>query len=280
MGGDKIMRKLFAIISGAIAGLLLSMAIGVGLQHRFPDEFKSFNWGLLFWGEHWFLRALASLLSSAWAGFIAGIIGREKGKILAIITVLPSWIIWVIAEYAVLTGHFPLFNIGDIYVSLGNKIFMGFIILGMLPVAWYSGEQGEIIGQEYSTYFDSRKHTLLGIKWYHYIWLPIVLYLIVIQGSYVGLYFLIWMKALWKSGFHFYISIIPTIFTLMLYGTLYLMAIGVIKTYLILAGFEEVHPKSRAVAKVLQYAIGFQIIAVALQSLIEYIHYLLAKWLS
>jgi hypothetical protein len=274
------MRKFFAIISGAMAGLLLSMAIGAGLQHRFPDEFKSFNWGLLFWGEHWFLRTLASLLSSAWAGFIAGVIGREKGKILAIITVLPSWIIWVLAEYTAMTGHFTLLNIDNIYISLGNKISMGFIILTMFPVAWYSGRQGEIIGQEYSTYFDSRKHTLLGIKWYHYTWLPIVLYFVVMQGSFAGLYFLIWLKALWKSGFSLFGSIIPSIFTFMIYGTLYLMAIGVKKTYLILGGLEEVSSKDRTVTQVLKYIIGFQAIATILQFLIEYIHYTIARWLS
>lgn len=274
-----MIRKFFAIVTGVIAGALLSMAIGAGLQHRFPDEFKSATWGVL-WGEHWFLRALASLISSALVGFITGVIGREKGKTLAIIAVLPSWVLWVIVEYTALTGHFPLFTIDDIYVSLGNKISMGFIILTMFPVAWYSGAQGEIIGQKYSTFFDSRKHTLLGIKWYHYTWLPFVLYFIVLQGSFAGLYFLTWLKALWKSGFSFLGSIIPAIFTFMIYGTLYLMAIGVQKTYLILAGFEEVTSKGRVAVKVIQYAIGFQIIAGILQIVIEYIHYLIAKWLS
>lgn len=140
-----MIRKFFAITTGVIAGALLSMAIGAGLQHRFPDTFKSATWGVL-WGEHWFLRALASIISSAWAGFITGIIAREKGKILAIVAVLPSWILWVIFEYTALTGHFPIFAIDDIYVSLGNKISMGFIILAMFPVAWHSGTQGEIIG--------------------------------------------------------------------------------------------------------------------------------------
>ena len=274
-----MIRKFFAIITGVTAGALLSMAIGTGLLRRFPDEFKSATWGVL-WGEHWFLRALASMICSAWAGFITGIIAREKGKILAIVAVLPSWIIWIIAEYTALTGHFPLFTIDDIYVSLGNKISMGFIILAMFPVAWHSGAQGEIIGREYSTFFDSRKHTLLGIKWYNYTWLPIVLYLIVLQGSFAGLYFLTWLKTLWKSGFSFFGSIIPSIFTFMIYGTLYLMAIGVQKTYLILAGFEEASSKGKAAIKVIQYAIGFQILAGILQSTIEYIHYLITKWLS
>jgi len=275
-----MIRKFFAIITGVIVGALLSMAIGAGLQHRFPDEFKSFSWGVLLWGEHWFLRALAFLLSSACAGFVTGVIGREKGNLLAIIVVLPSWIIWVIFEYSAFSGHFPLLNLGDFYVSLGNKISMGFIILATLPVVWYSGAQGEIIGQKNSTFFDSRKHTLLGIKWYHYTWLPFVLYLIVLQGSFAGLYFLTWVKALWKSGFSFFGSIIPAIFTFMIYGTLYLMALGVQKTYLILSGFEEVTSKGRAAVKVIQYAIGFQIIAGILQFVIEYIHYSVAKWLS
>jgi len=275
-----MIRKIFAVITGIMVGSLLSMAIGGGLQRRFPDEFKSFSWGILLWGEHWFLRALASLLSSACAGFITGVIGREKGNFLAIIVVLPSWIIWVLFEYSALSGHFPLLNLGDFYVSLGNKIFMGLIILAMLPVAWYSGSQGETIGQKNSAYFDSRKHTLLGIKWYHYTWLPIVLYFIVMQGSFAGLYFLTWVKALWKSGFSFFGSIIPTVFTFMIYGTFFLMAIGVQKTYLILAGFEEVTSKGRAAVKVIQYAIGFQIMAGILQGVIEYIHYSIAKWLS
>ncbi len=275
-----MIRKFFAIITGIMAGLFLCLAINAGCHFRFPDEI---DWGALFWGEHWFIRALASLICSAGGGFVTGIIGREKGKILAIITVLPSWLIWVTTEYAALTGYFPFVDVSDDYVSLGNKISMGFIILTILPVAWYSGEQGEIVGQEYSMLFDSRKHTLLGIKWYHYFWLPIVLYLIVMQGSAASLYFLTWLKFLWKSGltpFGFFGSIIPLIFTVMIYGTLYLMAIGIQKTYLILAGIEKVGSKGRIAVKVIQYAIGFQIIAVILQTAIQYLHFTIAKFLS
>ena len=275
-----MIRKLFAIISGLLAGGLLSSAISTGLRYRFPDEFESFDWGMLIWGEHWFLRTLVSLVCAAWAGYIAGVIGREKGKELAIIAVLPSWAFWAYTEYMALTGHFPLFDVGDFYVSIGNKLAMGFIIIAMFPVAWIAGSQGEIIGQEFSTHFDSRKYTLLGIKWYHYIWIPIVLQLILLQGSYAGLYFLTWLKALWKAGFSIFHWIIPGIFTLALWGTLYLMGIGIMKTYLILAGFEEVPSKGKAFIKVLQYAIGFQIVAGALQYLIEYLHFLIGKWLT
>jgi len=272
-----MIRKIFAVIAGLIVGALLSMAIGAGLQHRFPDEMRSATWGIL-WGEHWFLKALASLTSAACAGFVTGLIAREKGKTLAILAVLPSWVFWIIVEYAALTGRFSPLHIDDIYVSLGNTISVGFIILAMFPVAWHLGAQGEITGQKYSTFFDSRRRTLVGIKWYHYIWLPIVLYLIVLQGSFAGLYFLTWLKVVWKSGFSFFGSIIPTIFTLAIYGTLYLMAVGVQKTYLLLAGLEEASSKASVAIKVLKYAVGFQILAVILQFGIEYVHHLITKW--
>jgi hypothetical protein len=277
-----MIRGFFAIIVGNIAGLLLTTAVGAGIQYRFPDEFTTFKWGLLLWGEHWFLRALTSFISSAFTGYIAGLIGRNKGRVLAIIAVFPSWIVWIVAEYTAITGHFPLINGGDVYVSLGNKIFMGFIILTILPVAWWSGFQGQITGREYSTHFDSKKHSLLGIKWYHYTWIPIILYLIMMQGSFSGLYFLTWVKALWKLGVdRFFLgAIIPTVFTMALYGTLFLMAKGVQRAYLILAGFENIPSKRKVAVKVLKYAVGYQAIATVLQIGIEYVHYTLGKWLS
>lgn len=277
-----MMRGIFAIIAGNTAGLLLAGAVGAGVQYRFPDELAASGWGLLLWGEHWFLRALSSLINSALTGYTAGLIGRNKGGVLAIIAVFPSWVVWTVFEYIAITGHFFLFNEGDVYVSLGNKIFIGIIILGVLPVARWSGIQGQITGRKYSTHFDSRKYSLLGIKWYHYIWVPIVLYLIVLQGSYAGLYFLTWVKALWKSGIErfFLHAIIPMIFTVALYGTLSLMAKGVAKAYLILAGFENIPSKGNAAVKVLKYVVGYQAIATGLQILIEFVHYTLAKWLS
>ena len=275
-----MIRKVLAVICGILAGCLLSMAIGAGLKFRFPDEFSSLDWGVLLWGEHWFLRAVVSLISATWAGFIAGVVGRDKGSILAAITVLPTWIIWVVAEYTALTGYFPFYDLGEIYVSLGSKISMGVIILAMFPLAWHSGSEGEIIGQENSDFFDSRRHTLLGIKWYHYIWLPIILHLIILQGSFAGFYFLTWMKALWKSGINLLASIIPTIFTFMLFGTLYLMGKGVERTYMILSGFEQVHSRGAVFVQVLKYIIGYQAIAVVLQFLIEYIHFTIGNWLS
>lgn len=278
------MRKLLAIVSGIVAGYLLSSSMTAGLRFRFPDEFAANEWGVLLWGEHWFIRFLVSSICAAWAGFIAGLIGRDKGKLLGILAVTPGWLIWVIAIHVSLTGHLPFIESALIYsyASLGNKISMATIILAMFPIAWVAGQYGEMLGQENAKHFDSRCHTLLGIKWYHYFWLSIVIHLIVMQGSYVGLYFLEWLKVLWKTDFifSFFAYIIPGIFTVMLYGTLYIMWLGISKTYLILAGFENVSLDESTTLKILKYALGFPIMATILQSIIQFIHYSIAKWVS
>ncbi|MCH7927501.1 MAG: hypothetical protein IID03_05885, partial [Candidatus Dadabacteria bacterium] len=36
--------------------------------------------------------------------------------------------------------------------------------------------------------FDSRKYTLLGIKWYNYLWYPLVIYLILIEAFFIASY--------------------------------------------------------------------------------------------
>jgi len=109
-----------------------------------------------------------------------------------------------------------------------------------------------------------------------------IIYLIIMQGSYSGLYFLTWIKALRKLVVDpfFLGAIIPTVFTFALYGTIFLMAKGVHRAYMILAGFENITSKRKMAIKVLKYAVGYQAIAMVLQIGIEYVHYTLGKWLS
>lgn len=281
-----MIRKIFAIFCGIIAGLLFSMAITSGLQYRFPDDFKNQEWGIFFWGEHWFLRVLTSIISAAWAGFIAGLIGRDRGKILGIGTIFPSWVLWLIVAYTAYTGHVPFLAVDDpLYISLGNKIATAIVLLAIGPIAWFAGQEGEIVGQQYASHFDGRPLTLLGIRWYHHLWLPFILYLIIMQGAYVGFYFLSWFKILWKTQadagvFSFLPNLIPTVFTFALLGTLLIMWNGLRNAYFILAGFDPITSLSNRTVQVTKYLLGYQLIAVIIQSTIEYIHFFLSKWLN
>ena len=50
----------------------------------------------------------------------------------------------------------------------------------------YAGVSGNIISRDCSRLFDEKKHSILGIKWYHYLWYPVIIYLILIQGFFIS----------------------------------------------------------------------------------------------
>ena len=87
---------------------------------------------------------------------------------------------------------------------------------------------------------------------------------------------------LWRADVSFISlsSIVPTVFTFMVWGTLYIMWFGMFKSYMTLSGMDEIpSPGARAIA-VLKYGIGALILSAALQAGISYLHYGLAKLLS
>lgn len=286
------MRFLGGFICGVLAGFLLRCSITAGMYYRFPEEMPRETWGML-WGEHWFIRTAISIICTAWGGFIVGLITRKKGGYIASFASLPSLLLWagfafivfaginfysiktqwVQFAYIFITGINPFSSNTpyEFYVSIGNKISIGIILLATLPVSWYTGLIGEQQAHIVANHFDSRSHTLLGIKWYHYFWIPILLHFILMQASYAGFYFLVWLKVLWKSAarFNLFSYVIPGIFTMGVYATLYLMAKGVFKAYEILAGFETVESKGKAFWLVLKYALGYQIIATICQAGIQ-----------
>ena len=269
-------RNIFAIICGAISGFFLHLACGAGIQYHFLEDMdKGILEGLL-WGEHWFVRTLVVVLCCFWAGFIAGLIGRHKGSLIGSISIAPCIISWLLLFYISLTGHVPILNT-HIHISIGNNIAMLLAILLAIPMGSYGGKVGEEESYDLACHFDSRPNTLLGIKWYHYLWIPFVLHPIVMQASYIGLYFLFLYKELFRSGFMLSITFI---FVMLIYGTLYLMGIGLWKAYRALAGLEEYTSKGAIAVNVMKYAIGLQIVAVICQQIVLYLNNLLVKWLA
>jgi len=276
------MRIFCGIICGFLGGTLLLLSISAGVHFRFPNEMSQQTWGVMLWGEHWFIRTIVSVICTAWGGFLAGIISRNYPKISAIISAMPSWLAWVVLAVFSFTGIsiYQQIDPYSSYVSIGNKIFIVINILCIFPVAWYSGQVGGHQASFVGDHFDSRPHTLLGIKWYHYLWIPIIFYLISMQASYVGLYFIGWLKVLYKSSsdFSMLTVIVPGIFTAALWATLYIMWLGLSKAYYILAGYTENLGRGRSFLLVLKYVIIYQVVAVACQTGIEYVHFYVSKW--
>lgn len=273
-------RAFAAVICGIIAGILIPSALANGCLFYFPEErHAGATWSFL-WGEHWAIRVLASWSSAIGAGFIAGIIARRRGKLWAGVAALPSTLCWLVIAVIGWTQKVPFWeNRFDVEISIGNKLAASLLVLTIIPFACYGGAAGEEEGKLVAEHFDSRRFTLLGIKWYHYLWLPILIQLLLTQASWAFLYGFEWLRNTWRSGFSL-ISIVPWIFTIAIWWTLSIMAHGAVKGYNVLSGLEEIPSAGSRALQVLKYGFGFPLLAAVLQTIITLVHYGLLKLLG
>ncbi len=289
-GGDPhgtVMRGVAAVCAGIVAGALLPSSLEDGFSHGFPGEREQAIWTTFFWGEHWALRAVASWLATLGAGLLVGVLARRRGALLAAVAALPGAIVWLAMVLLVWVGYLPLTTLraddmwmGDAplsELSIGNRLLAIILAATSVPIGAWAGRQGALIGGECGYHFDSRRFSLLGIRWFHYLWLPVLIHLLIQQAAWAGLYEFEWFRRTWQSGFSMFSSLVPTVFTLMLWGTLVLMWRGASRAYRVLAGFEMV-PRARGRAMVvLKYGIGAFALAAVLQAGIALLHLGLVK---
>lgn len=273
-------RAFAAVICGIIAGALIPSALASGCLFYFPDERqKAVGW-IFLWGEHWAIRVAASWASAAGAGFITGIIARRRGRLLAAVAALPSTLCWLAIALIGWTQRVPFLESQvEVDMSIGNKLAASLLVLTVIPFAGYGGLAGEETGKMFGEHFDSRNYTLLGIKWYHYLWLPIVIQLLVVQTAWTSLYAFEWFRNAWRAGMSL-ISIVPSLFAFAILWTISITVEGVFRAYKVLSGLEEI-PSARSRAfHVLKYGLGLPLLAAILQAGISFLHYGLAKLLA
>jgi hypothetical protein len=274
------LRAFGAVVCGIIAGALIPSALAGGCSFFFPAERTEGDTWLFFWGEHWAMRVLASWASSYGAGFIAGMVARRRGMVWAGIAALPSTLCWLMMAVVGWIGWVPFVGKSyDVNISIGNKLAASLLVITIIPFASSGGLEGENLGSSLGDHFDSRRFTLLGIKWYHYFWLPVLIQLLLIQVSYSFLYGFEWLRSTWRSGLSLF-SLIPGIFSLLVFVSLSIMIAGAEKCYLILSGFDEVSSTRARAVKVLKYGFGFPLCAVILEVVVEFAHYGLLKLLG
>ena len=164
----------------------------------------------------------------------------------------------------------------EVETSIGNRLAASLLVSTIIPFACHGGLAGEEESKALREHFDSRRFTLLGIKWYHYLWLPVLIQAQLTQVSWAVLYGFEWLRNTWRSGFSL-ISILPWIFTLMIWGTLAIMFQGAVMCYRVLSGLEKSpSARSRAVQG-LKYGFGYPLLAAILQTIVSLLHYGLLK---
>jgi len=278
------MRPLLGIFSGVLGGFLMFASMDSGANLFFEESdvanslFNDFEYSylsdILIWGDHWIFRTIGSFACTLWGGFLGGLISRRKGKIIGLISSIPTSIIWLAYYIISFSGDIV---IGDyyfeVYTTLPLKIMAFVLTIGSLIVGYIGGETGEDFSYEFSEYFDKRKFSLLGIKWYHYLWLPLPLHFIILQSIWVILYSSDFLILSWTNIY----SIIPMIFLIPLYYSLYLTVTGLSKGYIILSGIDNIPQLKNRILGVLKFGCGFPLLAMLIQSAVGLIGYGISK---
>lgn len=260
-GTPSFRRLAGAVSAGIVAGYLFSNGLGAGAALTYWEDID--RWSGMLWGGHWVFRSAAALASAVWAGCIAGVLGRRFGTRLGLVATLPGALLWLAMT---LVGWgvpiHPAFQ--DLHVPLGYKLAGIGLVIAIPAAGWFGGGLGEQFGSENGDHFDSRGHSLLGIKWYHYLWIPFLFQALLLLFTVSGIYGFEWFKALWRSGSTIG-SIIPSVFAFGVWSCLYLVWEGGKNSYLLLSELKDPHEGSGRAKQVVKYSLGYPVVAAVLQ---------------
>lgn len=154
------------------------------------------EWG---WGSHYIWRLFAGVVVTGVVGFLAGSVAKSKGSLTAVISNIPSVLVWILFIY--------LFGFSD--VQLEEKTAFVIISIIAIPlttyVAFIAGGFGEEIQKE-----EFEENTVLGVKPYHWIWVIFPTYWYALGIVYVAVKFIAFQFATWGDT-----SIITSIMSLL-----------------------------------------------------------------
>jgi hypothetical protein len=266
---DRFAARVFGgSLLGFIVGAVAIAAIQLGVAYDYAAEKPRENWGAFLWGEHPIIRVVASVMATVLASWLAGIAGRKAGSVAASLAVLPSIVGWAYCAAASWTGYMSVFgHSAQIQTTTANKAISVLLAVGSLPLAFFVGRAGGTLGERLGPYFDSRRHSLFGIRWYHYLWLPFPLYLLVILNSWAVFYFFSLELASWNTNA--FAAIIPGFLSLGLIVSFIVTYDGLARAYRVLSGRETpVRPSSA----VLKYGCGYPLLGSVIQTAVNLLH--------
>jgi hypothetical protein len=250
-----------------VAGIMMVSSIQVGVAFGTLGHAAS-DWNLLQWGDHWMWRAAASLAATVAGTFLAGMIARRHGQTIGILSAVLSTLYWALVAISGWLGHIPT-SATPVDVPLGYRIVATLLTLVILPIAAAGGREGAAFGRANAEHYDSRRRALLGVRWYHFLWLPFLIHAMVMTAAFGAVYGFQWVVTAWKNSLSI-LGIIPVIFAMALLGTLQLLGTGASRTYQALAGFDDTASVGR---QVLKYGIGYTLLTMVSQAAIAAVHF-------
>lgn len=285
-----VVRYAFGIISGFIANVLIASSIGSGAYRALGRSLEAdeTTFPLLFYGEHWAWNVVFSFSACYGASVIAGIISRNHGSIIAIISRIPTLLLWLCGTYfawseatyffeeeTLLEGvNWLYFSVGlppdGSPLSIGNALCATLITLALVPISYKGGQIGEKIGKEFGPHFDTRRYSILGINIWHYLWIPF--YLFIAVGG-VTQMTIAWFRYAVLDFRTMGIVGLVAMFFMIAYGyTVYFALKGVVKCYCVLSSFSDSDEQISTLKGIFKYGFGYPLLAMMVQIILTGIH--------
>lgn len=265
-----LVRVAAATGTGLIAGVLLMNAAQVGAGFAFGERLPD-HLAVILWGEHWAWRGVWSMTATFLAGFLAGMIARRRGALVGGLVGTPSAIVWGIVALTGWLGHFPG-GTSAMDVPMGYRIIACVLTLATVPMCIAGARAGVPFGAANGPHFDGRRGTLLGVRWYHYLWLHLPLHLLAVQASWALMYSFNWLVLSWKAGPSVF-GVIPGLFLMGMVATMHLTTRGALRAYEALADLDDDQPvRSPVWKRVATFGFGYPLAACALQLGITLLH--------
>lgn len=259
-------------IGGAVFGLLLggvvTSSIQSGVVFIFSEEAE--YWGVTFWGTHHITRMIGGLIGAWIAGFIAGCIAKDRGGRWGLISALPRVGIWVITGFLGIHGAIQKYIIP---LTIGQWAVIA-VLIALIPlVAYYAGKIGQEVRGGNEDFFESRKGTLLGIKWYHWFWLFFPIYMVGLLATFSVYQIVVFLTVILASFLWF--ALIGGLMELLLVGSIYLLGFSFYRTYMLLATGSEMSFTRRKIAlRILWWTVGVYLLVSGMQALAN----IIMKW--
>ncbi len=152
---DFILITLFAIIFSFVVSDGLRLVVKKLLQ--IPKE----QMGIVLWGDTFFLRIIASFISTTAGAFVIGTFLKSKARLAAVLSTLPIVACW---SWSLIYTTIPAYQL-----NIGNSKYflLPIIIIVISPALGYFGA---LQGQEYLNEFQ-RPGSILNIRWPHWFWI-------------------------------------------------------------------------------------------------------------
>ena len=179
------------IVAGVIGiaiNIFLTASATLAFESIFPED-DLVQWGILLWGEHWFLRLVVSLTATLIAGFVVGISLPEYSKFASTFAAVPITFIGLLGLYTILLTDVAPIRFGSWITILGISFFsIPSSRIGAIFGNWYRNENKEIFNME---------GRITGIYWVHILWIWMPVY-VIYADLWFTLYYFTHLILIWE----------------------------------------------------------------------------------